>query len=490
MRLRAASVALVVSLPRVLWAQAAPPTTTPASDAAAPSAPPDAANEAQGAAALRAAQELEARLIEVRRELDALERERASFDDLRRRLDELEARQAAMRSGATADWTSVPGLEDAVRFSRDGVLIRSPGNRFLLRPGVRLQGIYELDVAKAGTADPEGPGKTFVLAQTFSLAHAELLFEGHAFDPSFEYRLELDFGETLPQIAKDAFVQWRPLRSFALRVGQFKVPYGLETQYWNALLELVDVSQATAAFSLGRDVGVMALGRPLGGRLQASAAATAGPRGCPPDTGGLRCDQVDLAYAARVVAAPFGPLPPVEGDLEGQRRPLLSVGASGAYLLQPTDVRNRTMAPNALLDLDQNGRVDNVEVWQGALELRALWRGASLQAEWLGRHEHPGIAAPDRSFWGAYGQAGYFVLPGMLQLVARFGRTDLPLYGVTATERALRGSRTTEAAGGVSYYLHGHDAKVQVDYTHQSTRDAESAPTVNRIRAAVQLAFF
>jgi hypothetical protein len=177
-----------------------------------------------------------------------------------------------------------------------------------------------------------------------------------------------------------------------------------------------------------------------------------------------------------VVAAPFGPLPMYEGDLEGQRRPLLSVGVSGAYLLLPTDIRARTDVPNAPLDVDGNGHVDNVGVWQGAVELRATWRGASLQAEWFGRRELPGVGQSDRSFWGGYVQGGYFVLPHHLQAVARLGRSDLPLY--------------TEATGGVSAYLHGHDAKLQVDYTHLSSPDALSAPTVNRIRAAVQLAFF
>ena len=374
---------------------------------------------------------------------------------------------------------------DGVSFSDDGLVIRSPGNRFLLRPGLRLQGLYEADLATAGSADPSRPD-----ASAFALTHAELLFEGHAVSPRLEYRLELDFAETLPQIAKDAFVQWRFARSIALRVGQFKVPYGLETQYWNALLELVDVAQATAAFSLGRDVGVMLVGRPFDGRLQFQVAAVNGPRDpCPRNIDGLRCDQIDLAYAARLVAAPLGPLPAYEGDLVGQRRPLLSLGVSGAYQLLPTDVRVRTNIPNALLDVDGDGRVDNVGVWQGAAELRALWRGASLQAEWFGRREQPGAAEADRSYWGAYGQAGYFVIAHHLQVVARVGRTDLPLYGLSAVDRLLRGGRATEESAGVNAYLRGHDAKLQVDYTHTSTDDAASAPTVHRLRAAVQLAF-
>jgi hypothetical protein len=487
MSARAALAALVLLIPRALAAQTPDAAAPPGGPSAADTPPEGGAHEqATGEAAQRATQELEARVIELQRQLDAMERERRSFDDLRHRVDDLETKQAALGRGVPADWTSAGGGRDSVRFAQDGVVIRSPGNRFLLRPGLRLQGLFESDLAAAGPADAARPDSA-----AFSLMHAELLFEGHAFGPRFEYRLELDFGETRPAIAKDAFVQWRFVHALAVRVGQFKVPFGLQTQYWNAMLELVDVAAATAAFSLDREVGVEIVGRPLAGRLQYHVAATNGPRApCPAAQTGPQCDAIDLAYSARVVAAPFGPLPLHEGDLEGQTRPLVSVGVSGAYFLLPTDVRARMNVSNALIDVDRNGYVDNVGVLQGGAELRAAFRGASLQAEWLGRRETPGAGQSDRSYWGAYGQAGYFVLPRHLQVVARVGRTDLPLYGATVADRELRGSRTTEASGGLSAYLRGHDAKLQVDYTHLSTPDAGSAPTVHRIRAALQLAFF
>jgi hypothetical protein len=458
---------------------------SPSPDLASRTSEDAARDEAQGAAALRAATQAEVRLIEMQRQLDALARERASYDDLRARLDVLEGRQQALAASASRDWMSAGEGAGAVRFSQDGVVIRSPNDRFLMRPELRLQTIYEGDLAKAGTGDRARPDSS-----TFAFAHAELLLEGHAVSRRFEYRFELDFADTQAGVAKDAFVQWRFGDLLALRAGQFRVPYGLETQYWNASLELVDVAQATSAFTLARDVGVMALGRPLAGRLQYQLAATNGPRGlCPPNDDDLRCDAVDLAYAARIVAAPFGPLPLVEGDVDGQPHPLVAVGVSGAYQLVPTDVRARTGVIDAPLDMNGNGRVDNVSVWQGAAELRAMFRGASVQGEWLARREHAGGSEADRNFWGAYGQASYFVLPHHLQVVGRVGRSDLPLYGATIVERGLRGARTTEEGVGLSAYLRGHDAKLQVDYTHLSTPGAMSAPVDDRVRAAVQLAF-
>ena len=488
----AATLALGLALlPRAVAAQ------TPSSP------PPDGAaarDEAQGAAAQRATQDLEVRVIELQRQLDALERERASVDDLRRRLDELEARQAeAARHRAFADWSSVPDTPETVRFRQQGFVVRSPNGRFLLRPQMRLQTVYEADLASRGPDDPARPDSS-----AFTLAHAELLLEGHAISRRFEYRFELDFADTGPddkasRIVKDAFVQfllgdmtWHRAssdpRSAAVRGGRFKVPYGYQTQLWNAYLELVDVSQATRNFTLDRDVGIEIVGRPFGQRLHYQLAVLDGPRGpCPVNE--LPCDTLHFAYAARIAAAPFGPLPVTEGDEEGHPRPLLQVGVSAAYLPLPTDVRLRTDAGAAPLDLDNNGRVDTVRVWQAAAELRAVFRGASVQAEWFGRREHPGGGLGDRSYWGTYAQAGYFVLPHRLQVLARVGRTDQPLYGESLTDRLAHGTTTSEAGGGLSAYLRGHDAKLQVDYAYLSTPDAGSAPFVNRLRAAIQLAF-
>ena len=76
-----------------------------------------------------------------------------------------------------------------------------------------------------------------------------------------------------------------------------------------------------------------------------------------------------------------------------------------------------------------------------------------------------------------------------MQVAARIGRADLPLYGVTAEEHLLRGSREDEQSGAVSAYLRGHRIKVQMDYSHLTSPDAQTAPTAHRVRAAVQIGF-
>jgi len=443
----------------------------PAQEAAAPPSPV----ETQAAAAQKEAQDAEAQVLELRRELQELENARASNDDLRRRLDQLEDRQAQAEREATAAREQQPPETSVVRFKDDGFEIRSPDNGFYLRPRLRVQGIYTGTLATRGAMDLAPPDQS-----GFSLGRAEMVLDGHVGGPFFQYRLQLDAAQANP--LKDAYVTWQPRRVIAVQAGQFKVPFGLQRQYWRAELEFIDISAPTAAFSLERDLGVEAVVRPLPGRLSIRAGLLNGAGANRPN------DNFDLAYAVRLRATPFGPMPVGEGDVDGSQRPRLSLGASGYYTLSPTDVRVRTANPTANVDRDGDGRVDNVAVWQGGVDLRAVWRGAALQAEWFGRLEDPGIAAASRRFWGGYVEASVFVLPRVLQLAGRVGHTDLPLYGATAQQHFLAGTYQNEQAGAVSAYIRGHRVKAQVDYTHL-TSDGQTAPSAHRVRAALQVGF-
>jgi Phosphate-selective porin O and P len=461
-------------------AAATPPlATSPA--AATPLAAEPGATETQAAAAQREAQQAEAQVIELGRQIEALERQRASYDDVRRRLDQIDARQGESDRRAAAARDANPPETSVIRFRDDGFDIRSPDNGFYLHPMVRVQAIYTGVVATQGAQDLAPPD-----VSSFSLGRAEMILEGHVGGPFFQYRLQLDAAES-PSL-KDAYVAWHPLRMLTIEAGQFKVPYGLQRQYWKAELEFVGLSTPMTVFSLERDLGLLLVGRLLPGRLTVQAGLLNGAGANRPN------DNLDLAYALRIVATPFGPLPTSEGDIDGHLRPLLSVGAAGYYNLVPTDIVARTGNPQAPTDVDGNGRIDNVAFWQGGLELRALWGGAALQAEWFGRLEDAGAARQywgaytKDTFWGGYVQGSYFLIPHRLQVAARAGHTDLPLYGATVAQRILAGSYENEQSGAVSAYIRGHRIKVQMDYSHL-TSDGQTAPTANRVQAAVQVGF-
>ena len=257
-----------------------------------------------------------------------------------------------------------------------------------------------------------------------------------------------------------------------------------------AELEFVDISAPMAAFSLERDLGLMVVGRLLAGpaQVQAGRRSTA-PAPTVPN------DNFDLAYAA---AHRRHAVRAAARRRRGHRRARApaALGRRGRLLQPGADRRRRAQGiPNAPAPTSTaTAAIDNVAVWQGGVELRALWRGAALQAELFGRLEDPGGGRPVAQLLGRLRRRrSYFVLPHRLQVAARVGHTDLPLYGATAEQRAAGGRpHRTSRARRVTAYLRGHRVKVQVDYSHlhRATGRRGRAPTAHRVRAAIQLGFY
>src|SRR6185369_4425102 len=202
-------------------------------------------------------------------------------------------RAAQDRAATTPALSSSPRPSEPTDGRRAGVVVRSRDGAFLLRARVFLQVRYEGALVDPGPGEAAAPDRS-----SFLIRRAEVLAEGHAWSPEFEYRLQIDLAD--PLLLKDAFVQWRSGRAVAVRAGQFKVPFGFQRQLLSAYYELTDLSEAMAAFSLERDVGVMILGRPFGERLSYQLSVTNGAGQ------GKVNDNLDLAYGLRVVAAPFG----------------------------------------------------------------------------------------------------------------------------------------------------------------------------------------
>ena len=459
-----------------------------------PASPPAAAAPAQTPGEMQ--QDLEAQLIQLRRDLDGLQKQRAAWNDMRRTLDQLGPRvdELSRRLEQPPQPTTPSPLRNPSESSR---FFRNSDGSSWLRPEVRLQAGYSGTLIHPGPGAPSAPiacsppGVNSTpgvnRCSTFLIQHAELQFAGSVRERLFEYRLLFDFVD--PQYLKDAFVQWRHGNWIAVRVGQYKLPFGFQRYLRSTYYDFVDLSETMTAFSVERDIGMMVLGRPLGGRLQYQLAVTNGAGA------GKLNENRDLAYTARVVASPWGPLPDSEGDLVGRRRPLVSIGAAGYFNLVPTDVVLRTGNPLANSDLDGNGRTDNVAVWQGNVELRVHFRGAALQAELFRRLEHPGADVADRTFRGEYLQASYFVIPHFLAVDARVERTDLPLYGTALAQRNASGHRIDGQTAGVSAFVRGHDLKLQADYTHLRTEGVVSpqgaaySPDSHRLRVTAQLMF-
>ena len=80
-------------------------------------------------------------------------------------------------------------------------------------------------------------------------------------------------------------------------------------------------------------------------------------------------------------------------------------------------------------------------------------------------------------------------MPRRLQVAGRISRSDQPYYNVPDPAYRSRGDRIDEQALGLNYYVRGHHAKLQVDYTHLEPRTVSATPDIHRLRAAIQLWF-
>jgi len=436
------------------------------------------------AATQRGLAELEARLERVRADLNHLLALRTNDEDLRRTVEslslqigELERRVSSLRLRGEDEARGLTGI--AAAFD-EGFTLRSPDNAFVLAIHMLLQFRYEgLQVD-----DRQETAATFDRSSLL-LPRARLDLRGNAYVPTLTYRFLADFARD--PILQEAWVEWAPRPDLAMRAGRIQTPYARQWLNREDRFQLVERAEATELFRADRDLGVQLSFTPAGGRVQAIAALLNGSA-LPAQVN----DNVDFLYALRLVLQPLGPVPPDEGDAEDTPNPLAALGFSLLYNLVPTDAA----LVGRPVDVDGDSRPDNVGVLLAGADLAARWRGASLQAELFYRRRDFGAApATDRtSAWGAYAQAGYYLLPRLAELAARYSWAQPSAFGLADSARRLVGSTHQEATFGGSYLIAGRELRAQLEYSYLID---EKVPELggaasrysHRFRAQLQLAF-
>jgi hypothetical protein len=339
-----------------------------------------------------------------------------------------------------------------------GVELRSAEDRFVLTVRGRVQ-------LRASASVPGVEGDPADLA--FQVRRARLVLRGALRDSDLDLYVQLglapqDLEPDLPVPIRDAAVTWSRLRDLQIRFGQMKVPFNRERVISSSALQLVDRSIANAELNLDRDVGLQLLSDDLfglGGRLRYHLGVFGGEgrNRWGPGPG--------LLYVGRVEVQPFGGFDDAysEGDLTRDARPRLAVGGSVAF--NHLSVRERSTHGAFFA----SGAHDSLSA-QGDLMFKV--RGLSLLGELLWRRSTPSRVEPggsesdaggatggtSRSALGWMAQLGY-ALPAGAEVAVRFAEVR-PLDGVVSSVETRR-----EATAGASWYVRGHDLKVQADYT-------------------------
>ena len=260
----------------------------------------------------------------------------------------------------------------------------------------------------------------------FSIHRARLTLSG---DITNKIRFKFQVDLTKSPLLLDAAVEVAFHEAASLRVGQFKVPFGMESLTSSSDLDTIDRSQAVSKLAPGFDLG--ASGRDIGALLFGKISILEYSLGVFNGAGINKTDtNNDKDFAGRVVIRPFS---------------FLSLGASyydGSYSASasaPPMVRDRIGFEGAVV--------------YGAFSLK----GEFLQAE-----------DNDTTKRGWYLQAGYFFLPKTLQGIVKFDSYD--------PDAAFAANRTDIWLFGLNWIL-TEKSKLQVNF--DLTKD-ESGHTTNK----------
>jgi phosphate-selective porin OprO/OprP len=338
------------------------------------------------------------------------------------------------------------------------------GATTMLFPGIaqvrinnRIQVRYTHELPDEAVTLPgtSGPGES---RGSFRIRRAKFKVDGWFHKPYLLYELQLNWpavtGANVGAVLEDANINWdltQGDRTFMIKFGQYKVPFGRQQLTSSGSQQLVDRSQVSDTFARGRDTGIQLWGRLLGDKVEWRVGAFNG-NGLTRSTN----DNDTFQWNARVMIQPGGQVPLATGlgnsgplysesDFESTDTPIWAVAAS----FERNDFHRTTTA----IDLK-----DQVWEFDGIFKYKGLF----LTADYYLREREPEpptgggpVVEFDSNGW--YVQGGYlFGARRQWELAGRYGSLDPSSLVNTNDLREWR-------VGG-SYYYQRHALKLQADY--------------------------
>jgi hypothetical protein len=302
-----------------------------------------------------------------------------------------------------------------------------------------------------------------------------LVFDGHAFKPSFQYFLQLDADSDAGNVVdmldyyvtydlgKDLFC-WHENR-FRLRLGQWKIGFNRAREESGTRMQFSDRSTASVLFDFDRSIGVGVLGEL--GRLDWQLTLANGI-----DTGGFRSTRAGLdqnfAIASRINWLATGDWgKDGHADLDWRTRPAVRLGTGYTFSRRDTEGAIEFASPRVVDSGELLARlipdaVTSYDQIMYSTDFNLKYRGCSIVLEYYFRQftRFSGATVPNLFDHGYWAEAGYFLIPERLQLLARHSY----IVGDSGTLGDTNQS-SDEVAGGLVWYLRRHNFKLTFDAT-------------------------
>jgi hypothetical protein len=382
---------------------------------------------------------------------DRVERMEVELAELReeRREGAAEAAAPAAPAAPTAPAVPAPEKKEAL------VFYVTPDITF--KPGLRLQPRYQYD--------------TRTNNNELFLARFRLKAGGQAYEIA-TYYLEMKIDGTgrtnaNPSAAvENGWLDFTYDANLIGRAGLYDVPFSRDALTSDSKLLLIDrslIKDALTAYGFADNgIGVMARGRPFGGRFEYAVGGFNNDR-----FSGLQGSSTKnsgwLMPMARVAVdlldpAPLGGYADYRASYigKGQR---LAIGANGGWLGNARDT--------------VSGFQQKFDVFAWGVDLFFDKGPYTLQAEYDWFRQTGNV---DRSNYGWYVQGGYLVEPlnrWLDEAAPWFPDVELAARYQDLDAKSFRRQRERQTSVGTNFYIRDHNLKIQTDYSFRNIEDTE-----------------
>jgi hypothetical protein len=253
---------------------------------------------------------------------------------------------------------------------------------------------------------------------------------------------------------KDAYIGYRASNALQLAGGQFKIPFlrsNLESAFNQLLIDRTALVGQRPAREGSRDLGVMVWGNVDAFQYRVALTDGSDQERQNPDSSFRLVSRAAYNWFTRETGLSY------TGTALGAAR-VLQIGGQVDVQASRLDARDETAFQGRTRDY-RSYAID-------AFFEQPLARAAAvtLEGAWMDRaDDYAEAAVATRRLDGYYLQGGFLlpgqIGPGRVQLVLR--REDWTV------ERGAAETSTARDTVGATYYLHGHNQKLQVDYTRK-----------------------
>lgn len=322
--------------------------------------------------------------------------------------------------------------------------------------------------------ESDGPNRD---RSAFSLERIRIGIDGHAYSPDLQYNLALDANsdQAVQVTFLDAFVSYDfgshllgiDANRLGLRGGKWKSPFSRSREESARRFQFTERSVANLFFDIGRATGVSLYGSDnlftVPSRFEVALINGL-------NTGRdavVSADDLDqnFGWSARTSLDLLGRFPDGESDFGGSEQNQLRFGAgvAGSRVDRAGSKefdRARVVASGQTLAGLLPDSVDAYDILFFTVDSHWKIRGFSLIAEhhWRTLSNFSNGGVPTLADNGLVVQAGYFVMPRRLELLARWSTVT----GNSGTLGSFN-ERTNEISSGAVWFIKGNNVKYTVD---------------------------